>query len=192
MRKLHALPPTIALVLPLTGTLSWAEEQPQFLPARDVDITYDVRRPGEQMVQERVRWLARERLERIDGPEKTVTIIDQRANEVTLLNYASGTYSQVDGASPWPVAPPPGVAHRSQGEPVVADVHCTDWSWADDVETRVACMTADGVVLRLVIDGKTSVEARLVSYAAQDAEIFLIPPGYVPAVMAPTARKLIR
>jgi Domain of unknown function (DUF4412) len=194
MRNLRALP-AIALIVPLVGSQSWAAEKPQLIPTRDVDITYNVNRPGEATVRERVRWLASDHLERIDGPKKSTTIIDQKANEVTLLNYTSGTYSQthVDGASPWPVAPPDEFAIvKRRGESVVAGLRCRNWSWTDNVEARVACITADGVVLRLVTDGETRVEAQSVSYGAQDADIFLIPPGYAPAVMAPELHRLIR
>ena len=193
MGSLRALPAMIAFILPLVAAQSRAEERPQFIPTRDVDLRYEVTRPGEPMVQERVRWLARDHLERIDGPRQSVTIIDQKANDVTLLNAASDTYSQVDGASPWPVAPPAEpAAVRGRGYSVVAGLRCTDWSWTDDVEARVACITADGVLLRLVVDGRTRVEAKSVRYRAQDAEIFLIPPDYAPAVMAPEAHRLIR
>jgi hypothetical protein len=195
VRNLRALAPIVALILPLVGSQSWAEQKPQFVPTRDVDIMYEVARPDEPTVRERVRWRASDHLERIDGPKKSITIIDQKANEVTLLNYASRTYSQthIDGASPWPVAPPDEyVTVKRQDEFVVAGLRCRDWSWTDDVEARLACMTTDGVLLRLVVDGKTSVEAQSVSYGAEDAEVFLIPPGYAPAVMAPEARRLFR
>jgi hypothetical protein len=45
-----------------------AEEPTRLLPARDVDITYDVTLPSQSRVRERVRWLAGEQLERVDGP----------------------------------------------------------------------------------------------------------------------------
>jgi hypothetical protein len=81
---------------------------------------------------------------------------------------------------------------RRRGESVVAGLRCTDWSWTDDVEARIACLTADGVLMRLTVDGKTSIEARSVSCRPQDAEIFQIPLGYAPAVMAPEMRRLVR
>jgi hypothetical protein len=45
MTNLSALPPTAVLALFLVGSAARAEEQPQILPTRDVDITYDVTRP---------------------------------------------------------------------------------------------------------------------------------------------------
>jgi len=193
MKNLRALVPAIVVaLLPLFGVRSWSLEKPQFTPSRDVDIVYEVVRDG-RVVRERVRWLASDHLERIDGSGSSATIVDEKANEVTFLNSASATYSQVEGASPWPIAPPENpAAVRSRGESVVAGLRCTDWSWTDDVEARIACLTADGVLMRLTVDGKVSIEARSVSYRPQDAEIFQIPPGYAPAVMAPEMRRLVR
>src|SRR6516162_3677322 len=44
---------------------------------------------------------------------------------------------------------------------------CIDWSWMDDTEVHIACLTPDGVLLRLVIDGRIVAEARSVLYAPQ-------------------------
>ena len=59
-----------------------------------------------------------------------------------------------------------------------------DWSWTEDVETRTVCITADGVLLRFLIDGQIVSEARSVSYRPQPAELFQVPPGYTP-LLAP-------
>jgi hypothetical protein len=190
MRK-PPLPP-IAVILLLIGSPSWSDERPRLVPARDVDIVYNLSRPGRQTVTERVRWLSKEHLERIDGPGKSTTIIDQKAKEVTLLNHDRSTYSEMEGASSWPMGSLESGDLTRRGESVVAGLRCAEWSWTDGVETRAACITPDGVLLRLVIDGKTLVEARSVSYTPQDEEMFQIPLGYAPAVMAPEARKLIR
>jgi hypothetical protein len=195
MRQRHprAWSATVAVLLPLIVSQSRAEERPQFVPTRDVDVIYEVTRSGEQIASERVRWLASEHVERIDGPQKSITIIDQKANEVMLLNYSTRTFSQTEGASAWPIAPPDEFAEvRRRGEAVVAGLRCTEWSWSDDAGARVACLSANGVVLRLIVEGGPRLEARSVSYAAQDPEIFMIPPGYAPAVMAPETRRLVR
>jgi len=61
-------------------------------------------------------------------------------------------------------------------------LHCVDWSWTEDVEAHTVCATADGVLLRLIADGKTVKEARSVSYGRQRPELFELPPGYMPAL----------
>ena len=45
-----------------------------------------------------------------------------------------------------------------------------------------ACLTSDGVLLRLVIDGVVVAEASSVLYAPQPADLFVVPPGYEPAL----------
>ena len=47
---------------------------------------------------------------------------------------------------------------------------------------HTACLTSDGVLLRLVIDGQVVAEARSVLYAPQPPELFVVPPGYEPAL----------
>ena len=74
-----------------------AEEQPPLLPTRDVDITYKVTRPRARPISERVRWSAAAHLERIDGPNRSTSIFDRQAQEVTLLNGATRTYTKLDG-----------------------------------------------------------------------------------------------
>ena len=58
---------------------------------------------------------------------------------------------------------------------IIAGLHCTDWTWTEDVETHTVCATADGVLLRLVVDGATIMQARSVSYGPQAAELFQVP-----------------
>ena len=161
---------------------SAAESSPQLLPTRDVDITYDVSRPHRPKISERVRWLAREHLERIDGPDKSTTIFDHSAHDITLLIPAKRSYRKLEGAAGQPSAPDPGVALKRGGDAIVAGLHCTDWSWTEDVETHVVCVTPDGVLLRLIVDGEKVREARSVSYRPQNAELFQIPKNYVPAL----------
>jgi|SRR5271169_1333305 len=183
MSDLRPLTLLAVLAILLVGPAPRAEEQPQLLPTRDVDITYDVTRPPQtKKIRERVRWLASEHLERIDGPDRSTTIIDHGANEITLLTPARRTYSKLNGASRRPLDPEPGVALKRGNEAVVAGLHCVDWSWTEDVETHTVCATPDGVLLRLTVDGKTVKEARSVNYAPQKPELFQVPPDYTPAL----------
>jgi hypothetical protein len=46
------------------------------------------------------------------------------------------------------------------------------------------CITADGVLLRFLVDGQIVSEARSVGYRPQPAELFQVPPGYAP-LLAP-------
>jgi hypothetical protein len=183
MSYLRGLPPTAALAALLLGSSLRAQEQPpQELPTRDVDISYQITRPQQPTIMQRRRWLASEHLVRVDGAGKSATIYDRNAREITVLNLANRTYLKLEGAPRLPLDPEKGETLTRGGEFVVAGLHCTDWSWTEDVETRTVCLTPDGVLLRLVVDGKTVMQARSVSYARQPAELFRVPPNYTPAL----------
>ncbi len=182
MSNLRALPLKIALALVLAAPSAGAQEKPQLLPTRDADITYDVTRPPQPTIRERVRWLASEHLERVDGPGRSTTIFDRGANEITLLNTAKRTFTKLEGAPRRLLDPQPGAEPKRGNEAVVAGLRCIDWSWTEDVEKHTVCATADGVLLRLIVDGKTVIEARSVKYATQKPELFQVPLDYTPAL----------
>jgi hypothetical protein len=158
------------------------EQQPETSPTRDVDITYQITRASQPVIFERRRWLASQHLRRVDGPDNSATILDQNREELTLLNAANHTYRTVE----WPVAkrmsPQKGTTLKRGGEYKIAGQNCIDWSWMDGTEMHTACLTPDGVLLRLVIDGQIVAEARSVLYAPQPPELFEVPPGYEPAL----------
>jgi hypothetical protein len=107
------------------GTASRAqEEQQQVLPARDVDITYQITRPDQPPITERRRWLASEHLERVDGPDKSITIFDRNAGDFTLLNPSNHTYRKLEGAPRQAGEKDP--ASKRDGVSVVAGLRCVD------------------------------------------------------------------
>ena len=122
------------LTVLLAGSGSRAEEQPKLLPTRDVDVRYDVTRPQQPKVRERVRWLAGERLERVDASGRSTSIFDRDAHVVTLLTPATRTFRKLDKAPRRPSEPEPGAALQRGAEAVVAGLPCTDWSWIEDRE----------------------------------------------------------
>jgi hypothetical protein len=170
------------LALPPVGLSLRAQERPQLSPTRDVDIVYEVTRPKEPKISERVRWLASEGLERIDGPDKSTTIFNRGAHEITLVTPANRTYRKLDGEQGRPPAPATDAVLKRGDDAVIAGLHCVDWSWADEVEMHTVCATADGVLLRHVVDGQIVRQARSVRYGQQDAELFQVPPDYAPAL----------
>jgi len=169
-----------AAVAPL-GTLR-AEERPPLLPTRDVDITYDVTRPQQPQIRERVRWLADQHLERVDGKDKSTTIFDHSAHAVTLLNPKGRTFRKLDGAPRRPFEPDADAVLKRGNESTIAGLKCVDWSWTDETEQHTVCTTPDGVLLRLVVDGNTIRQARSVNYGRQAADLFEVPRGYSPAL----------
>ena len=180
-----ALGPQMNLVryMPLLAALSRSDEQqPQTTPVRDVDIVYQITRPGQPAIVERRRWLASQQLRRVDGPGNFATIFDQKTGDFTLLNTANHTYRMLEGPPPKRMSPQQGTTLKRGGESKIAGLKCIDWSWMDDTEMHAACLTSDGVLLRLVIDGQIVAEARSVLYAAQPPELFEVPRGFEPAL----------
>jgi hypothetical protein len=181
MNLLRYMPLVASLSLVAVGySLRSEEQQPQTTPTRDVDITYQITRPGQPAIVERRRWLASQQLRRVDGSDNSATIFDQKTGEFTLLNAANHTYRTLEAAKR--MSPEKGTTLKRGGEYKIAGQNCIDWSWIDDTEMHTACLTSDGVLLRLVIDGQTIAEARAVLYAPQPSELFEVPPGYEPAL----------
>ena len=94
---------------------------------------------------------------------------------VTLLTPATRTFRKLDKAPRRPSEPEPDAALKRGEEGGVAGLPCTDWSWTEEAETHTVCATADGVMLRLVVDGQTLIEARSVKYGPQKADLFCVP-----------------
>ncbi len=159
-----------------------AQERPQLVPTRDADISYKITRPNQPAIVERRRWLAGEHLERVDGPDKSATIFDRDKSEIILLNPAKRSFRKLEGTGRRPPEPEAGVALRRGAELVIAGLHCAEWTWTADTETHTVCVTPEGVLLRLVIDGRTIIEARSVHFAPQKAELFQVPSSYTPAL----------
>jgi hypothetical protein len=173
----------LAVLMAAAGAAVWAQEEPpQNAPTRDVDIILRIMRPGAAPIVERRRWSASRHLRRVDGPDNAATIFDQSIGALTLLNPANRTYRILQGPAAKRMSPPKGTRVKRGDETKIAGLTCTDWSWMDGIEAHTACLTPDGVLLRLVVDGRIVAQARSVVYAPQPAELFEIPPGYEPAL----------
>jgi hypothetical protein len=170
-----------ALSFATAGTSSPADDQQQqALPTRDVDVTYQITWPDQPAIVERRRWSTSARLERVDGSDKSISIFDRNADDLTLLNLANHTYRKLASGQRQSGEKDP--ASKRVGESVVAGFRCLDWTWMDDTERHTACLTSDSVLLRLVVNGRTVMQATSVSYQQQPAELFQVPQDYEPAL----------
>jgi hypothetical protein len=176
----------VLLAIPFTmlaGAECFAQTRPALLPTRDVDIRYDTTRPQQPKVRERVRWLASEHLERVDASGRATSIFDRDGHVVTLLTPGTRTFRKIDQIARRPSEPPPDAVLTRGADAVVAGLSCTDWSWTEDGgEKHTLCVTADGAMLRLIVDGQTFREARSVKYASQKPDLFQPPANYTPAL----------
>ena len=183
MNLLRYMPLVASLSLVAVGyPLRSEEQQPQTTPTRDVDITYQITRPGQPAIVDRRRWLASQHLRRVDGSDKSATIFDQRQGGIHAPQCCKSHLPHAGGAAAKRMSPQKGTTLKRGGEYKIAGQNCIDWSWMDDTEMHAACLTPDGVLLRLVIDGQIVAEARAVLYAPQPSELFEVPPGYEPAL----------
>jgi hypothetical protein len=148
----RTLPLVVAISAVAVASISRSgEQQPQTAPTRDVDITYRMTQPGLPVTMQRRRWLAGRHLRRVDGPDKSATIFDQSSGELTLLNPTNQTYLTLKGPAAKRMSPEGGIILKRGGESEIAGQNCIDWSWIDETEMHTACLTPDGVLLRLII-----------------------------------------
>ena len=134
------------------------------------------------MILERRRWLSSQHLRRVDGPDKSATIFDQSRGELTILNAANHTYLTLEGPAAKRMSPGKVTVLKRGSEFKIAGLTCIDWSWTDDTEMHIACLTEDGVLLRLIIDDLVVAKALSAVYAPQPPELFEVPPDYEPAL----------
>src|SRR5262249_56207388 len=102
----------------------------------------------------------------------------REATEVTLLNGASRSYTKLEGRARRASEADKDAVLKRGSEAVVARQRCVEWSWTEDGETHTICMTADGVLLRLVVYSQTVMEARSVRYRPQPPDLFRVPNNY--------------
>jgi hypothetical protein len=142
-------------------------------PSRDVDVTYRMVR-GDRVLTERMRWQAATQRQRVDPPtEGLFVVIDYKAGRMRTVRLSDRLVLDM-------AAPPMGAGgYVRQGEDQVAGLACTDWAaTASDGQPTVACITADGVLLRATSGERVLLSAVSVSYAAQDPALFAAPDGF--------------
>jgi hypothetical protein len=167
----------IGLLLAAVLTMAQAPPQPLPHPARDVDVTYRMVR-GDTVLTERMRWQAATQRQRVDPPtEGLFIVIDYRAGRMRTVRLSDRLV--IDMAAPATGAGTPDAMYVRQGEDKVAGLACTDWqATATDGRSTVACITADGVLLRAAAGGRTLLSAASVAYAPQDSALFAAPDGF--------------
>ena len=162
-----------------------ATNQPPLRPTRDVDVTYRV--GGDANLQQRMRWLASQQIMRIDPPTPGFhVIIDYAAGRMSVIRDAERLV--VDMKAPAGIAG--GLAaspsYERRGDDTVAGVPCTDWQATNsEGAAALACITADGVLLRVRSGERVLASATSVNYASQDAAAFAVPADYTHRTAGP-------
>jgi hypothetical protein len=150
-----------------------AAEAPLSHPSRDVDVTYRMVR-GDRVLTERMRWQAATQRQRVDPPSPGLfVVIDYRAGRMDTVRLSDRLVLEM------PAPPAAQGAYVRRGEDQVAGLACTNWeATATDGQPTIACITADGVLLRATAAGQTLLSAETVTYAPQEPALFAVPAGF--------------
>jgi len=188
MQPLIAILLSALLVLP--GAVAWAQDAPPTLPTRDVVVTYRVGGDGQDTSGRKVRLTfigvdARVRLDMFAFPQAQspylTLLYDRPGGRYLTLGYAQRAIVPTEAGAAFN----PGrllsteLRYTRQDAATVLDLACTNWAFSDaDNGEGTACVTDDGVVLRLSRTGKqaTRMEATSVEYGTAPDSLFVPPP----------------
>ena len=166
-------------------------DRPLATPSRDVDVEYETptNAPADPqqdhaapvMFRQRLRWLQSEQRMRIDPSAGSLYMLtDYRTHMISIVNLAAGAV--LDAPAPAGSALAPGgsrdvvFARLDAGQ--VAGLACQNWRLGPDAPGAViACITADGVTLRVATAQRLLAQAVSVAYAPQEPALFDRPKG---------------
>lgn len=190
----------------ITGVVSAAsaQDRPPAMPTRDVVVSYKV--DDTPPTVDTVAWLVSEGRIRTDGKSlmnRVAHLIDTRSGGVTVVVDADRTYHDLGRMAEVMtqdiILARPSSKLVKEGADTVAGQACIVWRIETEGDSspedaRRACITADGVPLRLV-EGSGAVASTLyvatrVTYGPQDPSWFRVPAGYQPlSAQAPSRRR---
>ncbi len=164
-----------------------AQTHPTVFPTRDVTVDYHIAGTLPLPVQDvRVQAQAGAERLRVEQPDRLVLLVDRPLRRALMLLTAQHAMLSL----PWPSQVQQGLDLLArarfvrQGEDAQAGVACTIYDVSANDRHALACITADGVLLRAdgVVRGKSGdgsyhLAAKAVSYAPLDPAIFNAPPG---------------
>lgn len=169
-------PSLVALIL--LASPAHAEDRPRTVPTRDVDVVYLMAGPTAPLAQ-RMRWGVTLGKLRVDPPSPGLfVIIDTATHEVQAVREGDRSVVQLDPAAAGPMLAPPG-SYTRRGAARVAGLDCTQWETRDVAGRAVlACLTEDGVLLRVQADNLVIIEAAEVHFGPLGPQVFRIPADY--------------
>jgi hypothetical protein len=192
------MPPSIRFALVLLGLAALlpqtlrAQSAPQNLrPLRDVSITYEVQSDGQATRRVPLAWQAATQRVRAE-PEGLPgwVLLDLPQSQAQMVLEGQGMVVQVPARelSALLGGIPPGTRVAAAGSATVAGHRCANWRVVRSDGEGTVCLTADGVLLRA--EGRHRgrngrIEAKSVTYAAQDPARFVVPAGYTPVTLPP-------
>lgn len=170
-----------------------AATAPQFLPARDVTVSYQVAAPGRPDASYQLAYSAASERARIDNPAQgTYVLVDLPAGSAQLVVPAlhaivnapdlSNLTQQVMSADHARFTP--------LGAGAYAGLPCEKYLVLNADGSGIACITGDGVILHFAgkdAHGAADVTATAVSYGPQQPGDFAKPDGFSAITLPPGA-----
>ena len=162
------------------ATAAAAQQPPQFIPSRDVTVTYRVPDAGGDI---RMSWLAASQRMRMDLPQGMGWMVmgPGDADGFMVMEQQRMVMALPPGRGEGRGLMPPATARFTrEGTDRVANLSCTLWRVEDRGEASRICLTDDGVALRAEQIGQPNsrMEATAVTYGPQDPARFERPRGY--------------
>lgn len=185
----HAL---AALLLALPSAALAQSAPPALFPTRDVTVSYRMSGGPQGAPQDiQMSWLTSQHLMRVDLPASAQEgpmaggwmLLDQRSNRAQMIMERQRMVMNVEGQvvpGGQGFTPSPNARFTREGSERVAGNACTVWRVEDGSHRARACLTEDGVLLRVQNDARPDqmLEATRVAYGAQDPARFQVPAGY--------------
>jgi hypothetical protein len=177
----------LAVLLPAAA---WAQDRPLTQPTRDVDVVYLVAGPSTPLSQ-RMRWGITAGKLRVDPPSAGMyVIIDTATHSMEAVREGDRSVLTLGAGSGAVPGVTPGGSFVRRGDASVAGLSCTQWETRDTAGRNVlACLTADGVLLRVEADNLVLLEALTVNFAPLPDAVFRIPPDYRKITPPPLSQK---
>jgi hypothetical protein len=177
------------LACAITPLPALAQERPPLAPTRDVSITYRLLGPRQGNINMRVQ--ASTGLARVDGPNRRgYIIVDRQNHHMTLVNIERRVYTDMptEGGEQRSPDLDPTARYVRHGTETIAGLACTAWDYTARQSTGSACVTDDGVLLRLQDSANPhGLEATEVSFATQPDADFRPPPDFTGQPMPPAS-----
>ena len=167
------------LILALAATPAWAEDAPLLRASRDVTVSYSLvgrGAPRDIKISQRAGASIR-RVETAGQPG--YVLVDRQSQRASAVMESQGYYidmsaNRVPQEGQWPDDT---ISFTRGADTQVAGLGCTNWGYKTPRGSGTACVTADGVLLRILALSGNGIEARQVSYEPQSPSHFAAPPG---------------
>ncbi len=169
----------LAVALLSAPLAAHAADAPVVVPTRDVDVLYQTDQGG-TMLEQRLRWDAKDQLMRVDSPSPGLwMLVDYRNRRIYMVSEPQKSILEI-GATAGPLPGQPGGQNFTRrATDQVAGTPCTQWEATDTQgQPTLACLTDNGVLLRAMRGRVVLIQAKRVTFGVQDPALFKLPDAY--------------